>query len=148
MELRVAEMTLKDLSDKMAKIDFAMLSTHTEGGAVASRPMSNNGEVEYDGDSFFFTYEGSRTVSDIKGDDQVGLNFTGAAGLLGAPPLFIAIAGRGELIKDKAQFEKHWTKDLNIWFKDGIDTPGVVLIKVKAQRIHYWNGSDANELVL
>ena len=43
----MAEMTLADLSEKMGKIDFGMLSTRTLGGAVASRPMSNNGEVEY-----------------------------------------------------------------------------------------------------
>lgn len=53
----MAGMTLADLSEKMGKIDFGMLSTRTRGGAVASRPMSNNGEVGYHGDSFFFTYE-------------------------------------------------------------------------------------------
>lgn len=144
----MAGMTLADLSAKMGKIDFGMLSTRTQGGAFASRPMSNNGEVEYRGDSFFFTYEGARTVSDIKGDAQVGLTFTGAAGLLGGPPLFIAVEGRAELIRDKAQFEAHWTKDLDRWFEQGVDTPDVVMIRVEAQRIHYWNGSDEGEIAL
>jgi general stress protein 26 len=48
------DMRLKFLSDNMKAIDFGMLSTRTEGGAFASRPMSNNGEVDYDGDSYFF----------------------------------------------------------------------------------------------
>ena len=103
------EMTLEDLSDKMAKIDFAMLSTRTDGGAVASRPMSNNGEVAYTGDSFFFTDDSARMVADIAGDPQVGLTFTGAAGLLGGPPLFIAIEGEGELIRDKGRFAEQGT---------------------------------------
>ena len=30
----------------------------------------------------------------------------------------------------------------------GIDTPGLVLIKVEAQRLHWWNGEDDGELVL
>ena len=47
----MAEMTLQTLSDAMRRIDFGMLSTRTEGGEIASRPMSNNGEVEYRGDS-------------------------------------------------------------------------------------------------
>jgi len=141
-------MTLKDLSDKMAKIDFAMLSTRTEGGGVASRPMSNNGEVEYSGDSFFFAYDSARTIADIELDAEVGLTFTGAAGLLGGPPLFIAIEGQGQLIRDKAEFEKHWTKGLDRWFPQGVDTTGLVLIKVHAQRIHYWNGEDEGELPL
>ena len=144
----MAEMTLKDLSDKMAKIDFAMLSTRTDGGAVASRPMSNNGEVAYTGDSFFFTDDSARMVADIASDPQVGLTFTGAAGLLGGPPLFIAIEGEGELIRDKGRFAEHWTDGLDRWFEQGVDTPGLVLIKVHAKRVHYWNGADEGELAL
>lgn len=144
----MAAMTLEDLSEKMGKIDFGMLSTRTDGGAVASRPMSNNGEVAYRGDSFFFTDKSARTVSDIQRDTQVGLTFTGAAGLLGGPPLLIAVEGKAELIHDKAQFVKHWTKDLDRWFEQGVDTPGLVMIRVHADRIHYWNGSDEGEVAL
>ena len=144
----MAEMTLKDLSKRMAKLDFAMLSTRTENGALASRPMSNNGEVEYDGDSFFFSYDSARTISDIQRDAEVGLSFTGAAGMLGGPPLFIAVEGRAELIRDKAKFKQHWTKDLDRWFEQGIDTPGIVLIKVRAARVHYWDGKDQGELAV
>lgn len=142
----MVDMTLETLSEKMGRIDFGMLSTRTENGAVASRPMSNNGEVEYCGDSFFFTDENARTVSDIKSDAKVGLTFTGAAGLLGGPPLFIAVEGDAELIRDKAQFAAHWTKDLDRWFNQGIDTPGLAMIRVHATRIHYWNGSDEGEI--
>ena len=61
----MTDKTLSDLSKKMRDIDIAMLSTHTEGGAIAGRPMSNNGEVEYDGASYYFTWETSRMVADI-----------------------------------------------------------------------------------
>lgn len=144
----MADMTLEDLSKEMGRIDFGMLSTRTEGGAVASRPMSNNGEVEYHGDSFFFTYEQARTVSDIQADRKVGLTFTGPAGLLGGPPLFVAVEGDADLIRDRTQFEAHWTKDLDRWFERGVDTPGLVMIRVQATRIHYWNGSDEGEIAL
>ena len=144
----MSEMTLDALSNHMGRIDFAMLSTRTEGGALASRPMSNNGQVAYRGDSFFFTYDGARTVSDIEADAQVGLTFTGAAGLLSGPPLFIAVEGRAALIRDKAAFAAHWTDGLDRWFEQGIDTPGLVLIQVHADRIHYWNGSDEGEVAL
>ncbi|MCW2365878.1 general stress protein 26 [Sphingobium sp. B7D2B] len=144
----MADMTLDDLSEKMGKIDFGMLSTRTEGGALASRPMSNNGEVAWRGDSFFFTYEAARTIADIERDPEVGLTFTGAVGLLGGPPLFIAVEGRAELIRDKARFAEHWNKDLERWFEQGIDTPDLVMIHVRARRIHYWNGSDEGEVPL
>src|SRR4051812_46479202 len=47
--------TLSDISEKMRDIDFCMLATHASNGTIASRPMSNNREVDYDGDSWFFT---------------------------------------------------------------------------------------------
>lgn len=134
--------TLSDLSKKMRDIDFTMLSTRGESGDIASRPMSNNRDVEYDGDSFFFTSEETRTVADISRDPKVALSFSGAKGLLGKPPIFIHIEGSAELIRDKAEFERHWNKDLERWFDQGVDTPGLVLIKVKAQRAHYWDGEE------
>ena len=144
----MADLTVADLSEKMRDIDFAMLSTQTEGGAVASRPMSNNGDVEYDSDSFFFSYDSARTVADISRTPQVGLTFTGSKGLLGKPPIFIAVEGIAELIRDKAAFAAHWVTDLERWFPQGVDTPGLVLIKVHAKRIHYWDGSDEGELTV
>jgi general stress protein 26 len=140
--------SLSELAELMKDIDFAMFSTHTQGGAIASRPMSNNGQVEYDGDNWFFTCEDTRLVADIRADPNVGLGFQAKGGLLGMKPRFVAIEGRAELIQDKAQFEAHWTKDLEIWFKDGIDTPGLTLIKVHGMRAHYWDGEDEGEVVL
>jgi general stress protein 26 len=144
----MAEMTLADLSAKMRKIDFTMLFTKAENGALAGRPMSNNGDVEYDGDSWFFTYEQTNTVSDIQRDPQVGLSLQGAAGILGKPPLFVSVEGKATLVRDKAQFEKHWVADLERWFPQGVDTPGLVLIQVHARRIHWWNGNDEGEITL
>ena len=144
----MSQMTLSDLSDKMRDIDFAMLSTRAEGGQIAARPMSNNGDVDYDGDSFFFCYEEARSIADIEADPKVALSFQGNKGLLGKPPIFISVEGNAELIRDKAAFEAHWTEDLDYWFKDGIDTPGIVLIKVHASRLHYWDGQDDGEIKL
>ena len=144
----MGDLKLADISEKMRDIDFAVLSTRTEGGAVAGRPMSNNRQVEYDGDSFFFTFDDSRTVGDIDRDPNVGLTYQSKSGMLGMKPFFITIEGRAELIKDKAQFAEHWTKDLDAWFKEGIDTAGLTLIKVIAKRLHYWDGWDSGEIAL
>jgi general stress protein 26 len=140
----MAELTLEDLSSKMKKIDFAMLSTHTEGEQIASRPMSNNGDVEYRGDSYYFTWEQSRTVRDIENNPKVSLSFQGSK----KHPLMVAVEGQAELIRDKRSFEEHWTEELDRWFAHGKDTAGLVLIKVHATRIHYWDGEDQGELTL
>ncbi|MES2860900.1 MAG: pyridoxamine 5'-phosphate oxidase family protein, partial [Pseudomonadota bacterium] len=139
---------LKELSKKMRSIDFTMLTTRTEGGVLASRPMSNNGEVDYDGDSWFFTNDDTRMVSDISADPIVGLTLSGDKGLLGKPGIFIAIEARAELIRDKAEFAAHWTKGLDRWFPQGVETPGLVLIKAHASRISYWDGEDEGDLTL
>ena len=144
----MADRTLADLSEKMRDIDFTVLSTRTEGGDIAGRPMSNNREVEYDGDSYYFTCDDTRMVADIARDPRVALSFQGKSGMLGMRPFFLAVEGQAELIRDKERFEAHWTKDLNHWFKEGVETPGLVMIKVHATRIHYWDGYDEGEISL
>lgn len=140
--------SLKDLAKLMKDIDFAMLSTRAAGGQIGSRPMSNNSDVEYDGDSYYFTTDDTVMVGDIARDPQVGLSFQGTAGLFGVRPLFVAVEGRAELIRDKAQLAKHWTKSLDSWFEQGLETPGLVLIRVRAERVHYWDGEDEGEVLI
>jgi general stress protein 26 len=140
--------TLAELAEILKDIDFATLSTHSNGGTIAGRPMSNNRDVEYDGDSWYFACEDTRTVQDLRANPQCALSFHGKGGLLGMKPVFVHIEGRAELIKDKAQFEAHWTKDLDMWFEEGVDTPGLTLIKVDGVRAHYWDGQDQGEFLL
>lgn len=140
--------SLADISEAMRDIDFCMLSTKTGSGGIAARPMSNNREVEYDGDSFFFACDDAHSVHEIDADPNVGLTYHGKDHLLGKPGIFISIEGKAELIRDKGEFEEHWTSGLDRWFKEGTDTPGLVLIKVHANRIHYWDGGEEGEVQL
>ncbi|WP_159952423.1 pyridoxamine 5'-phosphate oxidase family protein [Rhizobium sp. 18065] len=144
----MSELTLHDLSKKMAKLDFAMLNTAAVGGGLTSRPMSNNGDVEYDGDSYFFAYTQSRKISEIRADNKVSLTYTGALGMLGGSPIFVGVEGSASLIEDKSAFADHWTKDLDRYFPEGIETPGVVMIKVHAKSIRYWDGSEEGQISL
>ena len=141
-------MTMEELSTELRKMDFCMLNTNGGLGKISSRPMSNNGDVEYDGDSWFFSYEDTRKVSEIGRDVQVALTFTAPPSLLGKPGIFIAVDGEASLIRDKAQFGEHWVKDLSRWFPAGVDTPGIVLIKVSARMIEYWDGEDNGRIDL
>jgi general stress protein 26 len=113
----MSDYTLEDLSQKMREIDFAMLFTRSEGGELAGRPMSNNGEVDYEGDSYFFTYDSSRTAQDIAKDSKVGLSYQGSGSLLGKPPIFIAIEGDASLIATRMRLptvgQRFWTGGSN-----------------------------------
>ena len=139
------DLDLAGVSKLLKDIDFVMLNTHTEGGKIAGRPMSNNRDVEYDGDSWFFLDEESRTFTDLSANPDVTLSAQ-AGGGQGASPTFLSIEGRGELIQDKAAFEAHWLDDLERWWPQGVETPGLALLKVRASRIHYWRSEDEGEL--
>ena len=144
----MASLTLEDLSTHLKKIDICMLSTNAGSGRISSRPMSNNGDVEYDGDSWFFSYEDSRKITEIEAINDVSLTFTAAPSLLGKPGIFIAIEGIASLVREKSALEEHWVDDLDRWFPQGIETPGIVLIKVSAGTIQYWDGEDSGEIEL
>ena len=53
----MSDKSIDEISKRMAGIDIAILSTHTENGQIANRPMSNNGDVTYDGTSYYFTFD-------------------------------------------------------------------------------------------
>ncbi len=142
----MTDLTIAEIADRMRDIDFAMLLTHSDGGTIAGRPMSNNGEVAYDGDSHYFSYDSARTIDDIAADPKVALSFQAGKSLLGKPGIMIAVEGLAELIRDKARFAEHWTSGLDRWFPQGVDTPGLVMIKVRASRIHYWDGENEGEI--
>ncbi|MES2754581.1 MAG: pyridoxamine 5'-phosphate oxidase family protein [Pseudomonadota bacterium] len=143
----MTDRTIADLAEKMKDIDFAMLATHHDG-KIAARPMSNNREVAWDGDSWYFTWEHSLMARDIAADPRVTLTFQGTAGLLGMRPFFVAIEGEADLVQDKAAFAEHWTAGLDRWFEQGVDTPGLVMIHVRATRAHYWDGEDEGEVAV
>jgi general stress protein 26 len=132
----MSKKSLKALAKQMAGIDVAMLSTHTTGGMTATRPMSNNGEVEYDGTSYYFSWQKSRVVKDIERDNKVSLAFQNKKGL------YVTVQGTAKLTDDKERMREHWTPDLDRWFQDGVDTPGVVMIEVNAKRLNYWDTGD------
>ena len=139
--------SIEEISERMAGIDIAILSTHTQGGQIANRPMSNNSDVRYDGTSYYFTFEQARTVSDIQANPKVALGFASAGGIF-SDAIYIAVEGIAELVRDKAVFRNHWTSDLDRWFEKGIETPGIVLIKVKAARVTFWDGEEEGEVAV
>ncbi len=133
------KMELKDIAQKMRNLDIATLVTVAEDGSLAARPMSNNGDVDFDGKSYYFSYEESDKVSQIMQNPQVQLAFEGD------DDLYVAVTGKAEVIRDKAEFEKHWVDELSQWFEKGTDTPGMVLLRVEAKQAKYWQGMNMGE---
>lgn len=131
---------MKDLAQKMRGMDLCTLTTVSDYGRLASRPMSNNGEVEYDGTSYFFTWADSRMARDIRDNHHVQLNFRADQGFL-----FVAVQGEARVLTDRRVMKEHWHKELEQWFKDGLDTEGLVMLVVDARRIQWW-GEDEGQI--
>ena len=98
----MAEFKLSDIASKMRKLDICMMTTLAENGQLTSRPMSNNGDVEYDGNSYFYSFEESEVVRELKTNSNINLSFQGP------DMLYIAISGKAELVSDKDVLKKHW----------------------------------------
>jgi general stress protein 26 len=138
----MAKTSLKEISKKMRRLDLCMMTTFTNRGMISSRPMSNNGDVKYDGNSYFFTTTEGHLVKDLKKNAHVNLAFTGPK------KLFLSVTGEARVIKDRATMQKHWVDELDNWFDNGVDSPDLVMITVKAKRIKYWQKEKEGEWVL
>lgn len=139
----MAKTSMKKLSTMMKGIDLCMLTTINGRGAPLSRPMSNNGDVDYDGTSYFFASKKSLLARELKKNPSVGLSFTNPKWF---GKTFISVTGKANLTTDKEEMEKHWTPELQTWFKDGLDTKDIVMIEVKAKHIKYWEDNKEGEV--
>jgi general stress protein 26 len=140
------DISLKDIAEKMKDIDVCMMTTVTTDGNTSSRPMSNNRDVDYDGTSYFFTELDSRVATDIKTNDHVTLSAQHNK-LVGANT-YISLSGKGKVITDRSEMKKHWNKDVEIYFKNGLDSPNIAMIQVRAKHIKFWEGAKESELNL
>jgi len=131
--------SLKTVAEKMKNLDFCMMVTQDGRQVSHSRPMSNNGKVDYDGNSWFFTYEDSNKVEQIKKNKHVNLIYQTD------DMLFIECTGKGEIITDQETLQEKWVKGLEQWFPDGVDTEGICLIKVVADRVMFWHKEEEGE---
>lgn len=125
---------LQKLREMVKEIDFCMLTTMDEAGSLHSRPMSVNGEIDPDGDLWFFTYGSSHKVEEIGQTPKVNASF--------AKPedyRFISMSGTAQLVRDRAKIEELWKPQFKIWFPEGVDTPDIALLRINVDRAEYWD---------
>ncbi|HLM58320.1 MAG TPA: pyridoxamine 5'-phosphate oxidase family protein [Pyrinomonadaceae bacterium] len=129
---------LRKLREIVKAVDICMLTTVDEEGCLHSRPMSNNRDIEFDGDLWFFTYGSSHKVDEVGRVPKVNASFADIAG-----QLYASLTGRAEVERDRAKIEELWKPHLRAWFPDGVDTPDIALLKVTVERAEYWDGSQS-----
>lgn len=127
----------RSIAALMRDLDLCMLTTHAGNGVLHTRPMSNNGEVEFEGDLWFFADAGSRKVREIEKNSQVSVAFS-------APDrgIWIGLEGKGSIVRDAKKKQELWLEELRRWFASGPTDEGVVLIRVEATRAEHWGRSE------
>jgi general stress protein 26 len=116
-------------------VDICMLTTVHSDGSLHSRPMSNNSDVEFDGDLWFFTNADAHILRDISANPQVSCGFADIKG-----HNYAALSGNASVVRDQAKIEELWKPVLKAWFPEGPEGGNIALIKVRAERGEYWDG--------
>jgi general stress protein 26 len=137
-ETMTREEKLGKLREIVKAVDICMLTTVDERGDLHSRPMSNNREIEFDGDLWFFTYGSSHKADEVGRVPKVNAGFAD----VGAQQ-YASLSGRAEVVRDRAKIEELWLPQLKAWFPEGVETPDIALLKVTVERAEYWDGSQS-----
>ena len=120
---------------------IAMLTTMTGDGRHVSRPMALQ-DVEFDGDLWFFTYADSDLISQVTANPQVNVSFSDAK-----QNAWVSIAGAAVQTDDRGKAEELWNPLLKAWFPDGLETPGLTLVKVNAESAEYWEAAHSSTVI-
>ena len=128
------EANFQKVRELIKDMDFCMLTTVDENNDLHSRPMSLNGEVDPEGNLWFFTSENTHKVFELKRTPKCNVSF--------ADPdnhRYVSITGRAQLVKDRAKIEELWKPHLKAWFPKGTDEPDLALLRVGLEKAEYWD---------
>lgn len=111
--------------------------------------MSNNREVDWDGDNWCFIWDDAVMVADIERDPQGHAEFSGDRWH----------ARDAAVVRHDRRRRRHGTRPHAIRYPldqgarplvqgRGQMRPALAMIQVRATRAHYWNGEDEGEVAL
>lgn len=112
---------------------MSMLTTMTNDGRHVSRPMALQ-EVEFDGDLWFFCYDDSDKARQVVAHPEVNVSFSDEKN-----SSWVSLSGRATVVHDRAKAEALWSPALEVWFADGLETPGLALLRVEVDTAEYWD---------
>jgi general stress protein 26 len=125
---------LQKLREMVKDIDFCMLTTIDENGDPHSRPMSANGEIDPNGDLWFFTGASSHKVSEVGKAPKVNVSFADPKN-----QQYLSITGVAQLVRDRKKIEELWKPEFKMWFPEGKEDPEVALLRISLEKAEYWD---------
>jgi general stress protein 26 len=137
---QVTQADVEKMKSMIKDMQYCMLTTQDANGDLRSRPMGANADLEVGADPSecyitFFTYKDSLKCHEMHAHkDKVNLSFSDPK-----KQNFVSISGTGSCSTDRAEMERRWSPSLNAWFPNGLDTPGISLLRVKVDKAEYWD---------
>jgi len=132
---------LQKIQDLILSIKVGMLVTQKpDGSAMYARPMQTQ-QMDEDGCLWFFSNEKTDKDAEIKQDAQVNVSYADSNN-----SGYVSVSGKASVVKDKAKMEELWSPIMKAWYPEGLDTPGISLLKIDIESAAYWDTS-ANMMV-
>jgi general stress protein 26 len=123
----------KKLFKLIEDIKITMMTTADTDGTLVSRPMWGQSADE-NGDIWFFTRLSAPKTDEIGRDNQVNLAYSDPS-----KQNYVSIAGKAEIVRDKARIKDKWSEGMRTWFPKGTDDPDIALIRVHPEKGEYWD---------
>lgn len=123
----------KIIGEIIEDIGVCMLTSINQIGGLHSRPMYVQ-EIDEDGSLWFFTSSKSNLMEEINKIPIVNVTFSA----FGKDKFLSATALACEAY-DPEKMKELWTPALEVWFKDGVETKDITLLRLDLQDIEYWD---------
>ena len=120
------------LNHLIQEFDTAMMTTLGRDGHMHSRPMATQ-KPQPDSPIWFVTAMETAKIEDLEKDPRVNLAYYNPGNRA-----WVSLAGHVRLDQNKARIKQLWQEDWKIWFPDGPEQPGLVLIHVIPDTATYW----------
>lgn len=133
---------LDDLTSRIKDVKFGMFTTSDDLRILTSRPLTNQ-QVDADGNMWFFVSDQEAFTRDLLTNPSVNVSFADVS-----DHLYVSVAGRAELLRDRAKAEELWNPLIKAWFPQGLDDPHLVLLKVRIQSAEYWDTGHSKMVTL
>jgi general stress protein 26 len=132
----VGRQAIPQIAALINKIDICLLATRDDGGELHARPMSNNGQVEWDGRSWYFAPSDGRLVAELRSDPSVVAAYRADEGFT-----FVSVSGRATIETSVELKKQFWLPELERWFPNGPEDANVTLIRLDAERAQWWTAN-------
>lgn len=120
------------LHELIKDFDTAMMTTLGRDGQMHSRPMATQ-KPEPDSPIWFVAALDTAKVEDLQKDPRINLAYYRPS-----DRAWVSLCGTARLDTDKQRIKRLWQPDWKIWFPQGPDQEGMVLINVVPETATYW----------